>query len=70
MLSAPINGKKVTLVAGTGLISDMTWLDTEIKNIGSKIDAIEVHDCIYHPSDIPCVGADAAVARSGRARNP
>jgi alpha-N-arabinofuranosidase len=55
-LSAPINGKKVSLVAGTGLIGNMTWLDTELKNLGSKIDAIEVHDYIYHPSDIPCVG--------------
>jgi alpha-N-arabinofuranosidase len=55
-LSAPINDKKVSLVAGTGLIGNMTWLDTELKNIGSKIDAVEVHDYIYHPSDIPCVG--------------
>jgi alpha-N-arabinofuranosidase len=55
-LSAPINGKKVSLVAGTGLIGNMTWLDTELKNLASKIDAIEVHDYIYHPSDIPCVG--------------
>ncbi len=34
----------------------MTWLDTELKNLGSKLDGIEVHDYVYHPSDIPCVG--------------
>jgi alpha-N-arabinofuranosidase len=56
VLSAPINGKKVSLVAGTGLIGNWTWLETELKNIGSKIDGIEVHDYIYFPDDIPCVG--------------
>jgi len=56
VLSAPINGKKPSLVAGTGLIGNWTWLDSELKNIGSKIDGIEVHDYLYFPDDIPCVG--------------
>ena len=56
MLSTPINGKDVSIIAGTGLIGNMTWIDTQIKNIGDQIDGIEVHDYIYHPSDVPCVG--------------
>jgi len=56
VLSPPINGKKVSLVAGTGLIGDWTWLDTELKNLGSKINGIEVHDYLYFPDNIPCVG--------------
>jgi len=56
VLSAPINGKKTSLVAGTGLIGNWAWLDAELKNIGSKIDGIEVHDYLYFPDNIPCVG--------------
>jgi alpha-N-arabinofuranosidase len=64
-LSTPINGKKLTLVAGTGntvvssngqAIMDLVWLDTELKNLGSKIGGIEVHEYIYHPQDVPNVG--------------
>jgi alpha-L-arabinofuranosidase len=64
-LSPPINGKQLTLVAGTGdtvigtngqAIVDLVWLDTELKNLGSKIGGIEVHEYIYHPQDIPNVG--------------
>jgi alpha-N-arabinofuranosidase len=56
MLSTPVNGKKLNLVAGTDLIGRWPWLDTMLNNIGSKIDGIEIHDYIYHPSDIPNVG--------------
>ena len=55
-LSPPVNGKKLKIVAGTDLIGNWGWLDTMLKNIGSKIDGIELHDYIYHPSDIPNVG--------------
>ncbi|HEY7116549.1 MAG TPA: alpha-L-arabinofuranosidase C-terminal domain-containing protein [Tepidisphaeraceae bacterium] len=60
VLSPPVNGKKVNLIASTGLIGNMTWLNDEVRNIGSKIDGIEIHDYLYHPSSsgspIPCVG--------------
>ena len=64
-LSPPINGKQLTLVAGTGntvvssngqAIMDLVWLDTELQNLGSKIGGIEVHEYIYHPQDVPNVG--------------
>jgi alpha-N-arabinofuranosidase len=56
VLSAPVNGKTLAIVASTGLIGNMTWLDTEVKNLGSMLDGIEVHDYIYHPNDVPSVG--------------
>jgi len=56
MLSTPVNGKKLNIVAGTDLIGRWPWLDTMLKNIASKIDGIELHDYIYHPDDIPNVG--------------
>ena len=56
MLSTPVNGKKLNLVASTGLIGNWTWFDAEVKNLVGKIDGVEVHDYIYHPSDIPNVG--------------
>ena len=40
------------LVAGTALIGNNDWLTTMLKNIAAKIDYIEIHDYIYHPSDI------------------
>jgi alpha-N-arabinofuranosidase len=55
-LSAPVNGKKLNLIAGTGLIGNWDWFDTQVKNLAGKMDAVELHDYIYHPSDIPCVG--------------
>jgi alpha-N-arabinofuranosidase len=55
-LSAPVNGKKLKIIAGTGLIGNWTWFDAEVKNLVGKIDGVEIHDYIYHPSDIPCVG--------------
>ena len=56
MLQAPVNGKKVNLVASTGLIGNWTWFDAEVKNLAGKIDGVEIHDYVYHPSDIPNVG--------------
>jgi alpha-N-arabinofuranosidase len=56
VLSPPINGKKMNIVAGTGLTGNTNWLDTEIKNLVGRIDGIEIHDYVYHPGDIPCVG--------------
>ena len=35
---------------------DLVWLDTELKNLGSKMGGIEVHEYIYHPQDVPNVG--------------
>ncbi|HXU65367.1 MAG TPA: alpha-L-arabinofuranosidase C-terminal domain-containing protein [Polyangia bacterium] len=56
MLSAPVNGKKLKLIASTGLIGNWTWFDTEVKNLVGKVDGVEIHDYIYHPSDIPNTG--------------
>ena len=56
MLSAPVNGKKLSIVAGTDLIGKWPWLDTMLKNQAGKIDGVEIHDYIYHPDDIPNVG--------------
>lgn len=56
ILSAPINGKELSLVAGTGLIGNMGWIDTQLENIGDIVDGIEVHDYIYFPDNIPSVG--------------
>jgi alpha-N-arabinofuranosidase len=55
-LSAPVNGKKLKIIAGTGLIGNWDWFDAEVKNLAGKVDGVELHDYIYHPSDIPCVG--------------
>lgn len=56
LLSAPVNGKALSIVASTGLIGNWTWLDTEVKNLVGKIDGIEIHDYVYHPTDIPATG--------------
>jgi alpha-N-arabinofuranosidase len=60
MLSSPVNGKKLNLIASTGLIGNWTWFDAEVKNLAGKIDGVEIHDYIYHPSGasdpIPNVG--------------
>jgi alpha-L-arabinofuranosidase len=55
-LSTPINGNDLTLVAGTGLIGNWTWLNDQLENKGAVIDGIEIHDYIYSPDSIPCVG--------------
>ncbi len=51
-LHQTINGKTMKLVAGTDLIGNNTWLSTMLSHIAAKIDYIEIHDYIYHPSDI------------------
>ena len=56
MLAAPVNGKKTSLIASTGLIGNTTWLTTQLMNQAAMIDGIEVHDYIYHPNDIPSTG--------------
>jgi alpha-N-arabinofuranosidase len=53
MLSTPVNGKKLNIVASTGLIGNWTWFDAEVKNLAGMIDGVEIHDYIYHPSDNP-----------------
>jgi alpha-N-arabinofuranosidase len=64
-LSPPINGKQLTLIAGTGdtvvgsngqAIVDLVWLDTEVKNLGSKIGGVEIHEYVYHHLDMPNLG--------------
>jgi len=56
----PVNGKKLNIIASTGLIGNWTWFDAEVKNLAGKIDGVEMHDYIYHPSaatdPIPNVG--------------
>lgn len=51
-------GKGPKLIASTALIDNVaTTLQTELDAIGvNKVDGIEVHDYVYHSSDIPCVG--------------
>ncbi|HVV51474.1 MAG TPA: alpha-L-arabinofuranosidase C-terminal domain-containing protein [Polyangia bacterium] len=56
MLSTPVNGKKLNIIASTGLIGNWTWFDAEVKDLAGKIDGVEIHDYVYHPSDIPNVG--------------
>jgi alpha-N-arabinofuranosidase len=56
VLSPPINGKELTLVAGNDLIGNFGWLETQLSNIGNIIDGIEIHDYIYFPDTIPSVG--------------
>jgi alpha-N-arabinofuranosidase len=56
MLSTPVNGKKLNLIASTGLIGNWTWFDAEVKNLVGKVDGVEIHDYVYHPSDIPNTG--------------
>ncbi len=64
-LSPPINGKQLTLIASTGdtvvssngqAIEDLVWLDTALKNLGSKIGGVEIHEYIYHHLDMPNLG--------------
>jgi alpha-N-arabinofuranosidase len=64
-LSPPINGKQLTLIAGTGdtvvssngqAIEDLVWLDTAVKNLGSKIGGVEIHEYVYHHLDMPNLG--------------
>ncbi len=55
-LSPAINGKKLTIIASTGLIGNWTWLEAQLKNQASIIDGIEIHDYIYFPDSIPNVG--------------
>jgi alpha-N-arabinofuranosidase len=56
VLAPPINGKQLKLVAGNDLIGNFTWLETQLQNIASIIDGIEIHDYIYFPDTVPCVG--------------
>lgn len=56
LLSTPINDKELTLVAGNDLIGNFGWLDTQLGAVGDIIDGIEIHDYLYFPDTIPCVG--------------
>jgi alpha-N-arabinofuranosidase len=56
VLNAPVNGKALSLVAGTALIGNNGWLDTMLGNIGAKISGVEIHDYLYFPDSYPCVG--------------
>jgi alpha-L-arabinofuranosidase len=56
LLSSPVNGKPLKIIAGTDLIGNWPWLDTMLKNIASKIDGIEIHDYLYFPDSYPNVG--------------
>jgi alpha-N-arabinofuranosidase len=50
VLSTPVGGKKLQLIAGTGLIGNWAWFDAEVKNLAGMIDGVEIHDYLYHPS--------------------
>jgi alpha-N-arabinofuranosidase len=56
VLAPPINGKSLKLVAGNDLIGNFTWLETQLQNIGSIIDGVEIHDYLYFPDTVPCTG--------------
>lgn len=62
LLSAPVNGKELFLVAATAGIwtvdpnNSNDWINLMLGSIGEKIDGIEVHDYIYYPDSVPCVG--------------
>lgn len=49
-LSVPVNGKPLKIVASTGLIGNWDWFDTQVKNLADKMDGVEIHDYLYHPS--------------------
>jgi alpha-N-arabinofuranosidase len=52
----------VGLIAGTAGIwtinpnSSTDWIDNMLRNIGTRVDGIEVHDYIYYPDSVPSVG--------------
>jgi alpha-L-arabinofuranosidase len=58
-LKQSINGKNLSLVAGTGLIGNWTWLSTMLPGIDGKACGIELHDYLYYPYGttqvIPCI---------------
>ncbi|MBN1605383.1 MAG: hypothetical protein JW940_02060 [Polyangiaceae bacterium] len=62
VLSTPVNGKELFLVAGTAGIWTVDpnnandWINKLLGNLGDRIDGIEIHDYLYFPNDIPCVG--------------
>jgi alpha-L-arabinofuranosidase len=62
VLSTPVNGKELFLVAGTAGIWTVNpndandWINKLLGNLGDQIDGIEIHDYLYFPNDIPCVG--------------
>jgi alpha-N-arabinofuranosidase len=56
VLSAPINGKRPALIAGTGLVGNLSWLNNQLMNLAGNMDGIELHDYLYHPNDIPSTG--------------
>jgi alpha-N-arabinofuranosidase len=58
-----VNGKDTFLVAATGGIwtinpNGSNWLDTMLSpgHLADKLDGIEIHDYIYFPDTVPCVG--------------
>jgi alpha-N-arabinofuranosidase len=62
LLDPPVNGKDLFLIAGTAGIwtidpnNQNDWINLILGHIGSKIDGIEIHDYIYYPDTVPCVG--------------
>jgi alpha-L-arabinofuranosidase len=51
-LKDPVNGKKLTIIAGSDQEGNWNWLPTMLNSIGSTIDAVEYHDYIYYPNAI------------------
>jgi alpha-L-arabinofuranosidase len=62
VLSQPVNGKQLFIVAGTDLIgrNNNAWMDTMIPNLGGRMNGVEIHDYLYFPDAIPSVGFNDA----------
>jgi alpha-N-arabinofuranosidase len=58
LLSQPVNGKPLYIVAGTDLIgrNNNAWMDTMIPNLGGRMNGVEIHDYLYFPDSIQNVG--------------
>jgi alpha-N-arabinofuranosidase len=75
VLSQPVNGKPLFIVAGTDLIgrNNNAWMDTMIPNLGGRMNGVEIHDYLYFPDSVPSVGFNDAqyydiVNRANRAQ--
>ncbi|MEO7425029.1 MAG: alpha-L-arabinofuranosidase C-terminal domain-containing protein, partial [Fibrobacteria bacterium] len=60
VLSAPVNGKKLFLIAGSDLQGRWGWVTTMLNAIGTTIDGIELHDYVYFPDTYPSANPTTA----------
>lgn len=59
LLSTPVNGKKLFLIAGSDLQGRWGWISTMLTAIGTTIDGIELHDYVYFPDSYPSANPTA-----------